>query len=82
LNWFKKTNSSLFITLDAYPQESKKKVGMQLGTQSVISTRRVQLKHAQVWFQLAQDWLLHAECDFDTYKCDYDTNECDYDTHE
>jgi hypothetical protein len=60
-------------------------------THSVISTSRVYFPHAvwcwnaQLWlrqrFQHAQEWLLHAECDVDTYECDYDTHEIDYYTH-
>jgi hypothetical protein len=36
-------------------------------TQSVTSTRRLSLLHAQEWF-------LHAECDVDTYERDYDSH--------
>jgi hypothetical protein len=49
-------------------------------TQSVISTRRVWLRHSQLWFKHAQEWLLYAECDVAKNECDYDTHESDYDT--
>jgi hypothetical protein len=56
--------------------------------QRVISTRIVILLRMNVITTLSTvisiryEWVLHAECDFDTYECDYDTRECDYDTHE
>jgi hypothetical protein len=47
-----------------------------------MSTRTIVITELMTVIQHAQEWFLHAVCDFDTYECDYDAHKCDYDTHE